>query len=97
MIGIILFWLHYILAGVLLYTILRCSYKYVKTENRNWRTEYIKSEEKAKFPLWLILIFICIFFIPVVNLLTFISFMVIKSGTEVNQRLYYKSFLTKEY
>ena len=101
MFGIFLFWIHYIAAVALLYTILRCSYKYtvVKKEYRNY--EYKKSTERVKFPLWMILLFIVILFIPVVNLIIYIAYM-IKSTSEPlyevnNNRVYYKSFLTKEY
>lgn len=99
MIGIFLFWIHYIIAGVLLYTLLRCSYKYVEIkDNNNWRIKFEKSDEKVKFPLWLILLFIIIFSIPCLNLFVIISYMVMKTNESLDdKRIYYKSFLTKEY
>lgn len=101
MFGIVLFWVHYIIAVVLLYTILRCSYKYtiVKKEYRN--NEYQKSNERVKFPLWIIILFIIVLFIPVFNLIVYVSYMIkatSKPMYDVNKnRVYYKSFLTKEY
>ena len=98
MFGLFLFWVQYIIAGLLLYTLLRCSYKYVEVKDKNnWRTRLEKSNERAKFPLWLILLFIIAFFIPVINLIAIVPYMVIKTGSEVDNRIYYKSFLTKEY
>jgi hypothetical protein len=98
MFGLFLFWIHYIIAGLLLYTLLRCSYKYVEVKDKDsWRTRFEKSNEKAKFPLWLILLFIIAFFIPVINLITIVSYMAIMAGSEIDNRIYYKSFLTKEY
>ena len=101
MFGVFLFWIHYIVAIIILYTILRCSYKYVavKKEYRNY--EYKKSNERVKFPLWIILLFIAILFIPVVNLIIYIAYMIKSTNAPLydinNNRVYYKSFLTKEY
>ena len=96
MFGIVLFWTHYIVAVVLLYTILRCSYKYTIIKK-----EYQKSNERVKFPLWIIILFIIVLFIPILNLIVYVSYMIkatSKPMYDVNKnRVYYKSFLTKEY
>lgn len=98
MFGIFLFWLQYVIAAILLYTILRCSYKYKYVEKAgSWNKIQVKSDEKVKFPLWLIILFIMVLFIPIFNLMIFIPFMIIKTGSDVDERIYYKSFLTKEY
>ena len=87
---IFLFFLHYALAFVFLYHILFCSYAYDKHYGR----ELIKTNEKYKKPLWLILSFIVIFFIPLVNLIVFGFYIRI---CDIDKVCYFKSFLTKEY
>lgn len=96
MFGTILFWAQYIVAIVLLYTILRCSYKYTIVKK-----EYQKSNERVKFPLWIIILLIIVLFIPIFNLIIYVSYMIRATSKplygENKDRVYYKSFLTKEY
>ena len=94
MIGIILFWLHYIVAVILLYTILKGSYVLKKGKRYD---EHIKTDERQKYPLWLILVFIIAVFIPVLNLGFYIAFISVTSHPIDGDGTYYKNFLTKEY
>ena len=94
MIGIILFWLHYIVAVILLYTILKGSYVLKKGKRYN---ERIKTDERQKYPLWLILVFIIAVFIPILNLGFYIAFISVTSHPIDGDGIYYKNFLTKEY
>ena len=94
MIGIILFWLHYIVAVILLYTILKGSY--VLKEGKRYN-ERIKTDERQKYPLWLILVFIFAVFIPILNLGFYIAFIAVTSHPIDGDGTYYKNFLTKEY
>ena len=94
MIGIILFWLHYIVAVILLYTILKGSY--VLKEGKRYN-ERIKTDERQKYPLWLILVFIFAVFIPILNLGFYIAFISVTSHPIDGDGTYYKNFLTKEY
>lgn len=94
MIGIILFWLHYIVAVILLYTILKGSY--VLKEGKRYN-ERIKTDERQKYPLWLILVFIITVFIPILNLGFYIAFISVTSHPIDGDGIYYKNFLTKEY
>ena len=91
MFGIILFWISYIFAAILLYTILRCSYTY-ELVNEGYRNTYKKTDIRKKRPLWLILLLLIILFIPMLNMLVFSVFMIISTGLEYEDRVYYKSF-----
>ena len=91
MFGIFLFWLQYIIAGIALHIILRGTYKVEKVEYSTYRTN-----ERYKRPLWQILIFISVFFVPVLNLIVLLPYIGISSNDCKNE-LYYKSFITKEY
>lgn len=104
MFGIFLFWIHYIIAGILLYLILRCIYikgeddkgkysnykKYTKTDN----------DRRLKHPLWAILLFLFVFIIPMLNILVFIGYLLCMTinidGNELC-RYYCKSIFNKEY
>ena len=93
---IFLFWIHYIIAGILLYTILINSYEYIPYKD-GYITKYKPGNERVKFPLWLIILFSIVFFIPILNIIVFASYMVIRSSDFEEHRVYYKSFLTKKY
>ena len=101
MFGVILFWLDYIVSGILLYHILRCIYV-KKKDNSKYTTAYYKSDddEKLKYPLWQILLFLLTFLIPIVNLFVYIIYLCVKLindwGSEYN-KYYCRSFFTKEY
>ena len=94
MIGVILFWIDYIIAAILLYTILRCSYNYVLGPHN----KYVLSETRKKHPLWFIILFGLVFLIPVINIIVLITYIGgTASATCKGDRIYYKSFLFKEY
>jgi len=92
MIGTILFWIMYIISGLAVYTILRCTYirkelKYQKYEETN---------ERLKQPLWFIILLIIGFLIPVINI-TIPIVMILAYYIDDYREYYYKSFLTKKY
>ena len=103
MFGVILFWVHYIIAAVLLYHNLRCIY--VKSECNNTKYGYklykiTESDKRLKLPLWSIILFFIAFFIPVFNLIVFTAYLcgrlINESGSEYN-KYYCKSIFTKKY
>ena len=103
MFGVILFWLHYLLALILLYHLLKCIYIKGKCEKNTWGyTTYEKTPEdkRLKFPLWVIILLLIAFFVPILNLCVYIAYLVAllahPDGTMCN-KCYCKSFLTKEY
>ena len=102
MFGVILFWIQFIIAGILLYHILRCIYIKGKSTQDGYRKKYEKTEndKKLTYPLWVIIIFLVIFFIPVLNLLTFIGYLCSKLINELGDsynQYYCKSIFTKRY
>ena len=95
MFGIFLFWLQYIIAAIALHIILRGTYKVEKIGDR-YNTIYEKTDKRYKRPLWQILLFISVFFVPILNLIILLPYIGI-SSKELDHELYYKSFITKEY
>lgn len=103
--GILIFWLHYIIAGILLYLILRCMYikeSKPNTNNVSYYKKYIKKDNDArlKHPLWAIILFLFAFVIPVLNLvvlITYLLYMTVDSDGSEHCRYYCKSFFNKEY
>lgn len=103
MFGIFLFWIHYIIAIILLYHILKCIYIKGKEFDSNYyykRYEKTDNDKKFKLPLWIIMVFIIILFIPILNLLAYSAFLGIiltnEHGSEYN-KYYCKSLFTKKY
>lgn len=101
--GIILFYLHYIIAGILLYHILRCIYvKGSVTKGSFYEKNYEKtnSDKRLTHPLWIIILFLIVLCIPILNLVVFILYLVFKlisdSGSKCNP-YYCKSIFTKKY
>lgn len=97
MIGIIFFWISYIVAGILLYTIVFHTYEKTEIETKYGFTKYITTDKdiRHKYPLWLILIGIIVFFVPVLNVFLFTMFMALYPGEDRN--VYFNSFLNKKY
>jgi len=103
MMGILIFWLHYIIAGILLYSILRCIY--IKGDNKSSRYGkiiYTKTDKdvRLKHPLWAIILFLFAFIIPVINLIVFVIYLlqiIVNTDGSEYCKYYWKSFLTKEY
>ena len=95
MIGIILFWIVYIVAALLLYTIIFKTYDKTKVQLK-YNSEYriTDNDVRHKYPLWLILLGVIIYFIPGFNIAIYAGFMCIFSS---ENDVYFKSFLTKEY
>ena len=102
--GILIFWLNYIIAGILLYLILRCIY--VKGENNKEKCSiyriYTKTDKdiRLKHPLWAIILFLFAFTIPIFNLIVFTVYLLqMTVDTDGNDecRYYCKSIFNKEY
>lgn len=99
--GIFIFWLHYIIAFILLWHIFRCIYvkkdKLDKWGNKVY--ERTEDDKRLKHPLWLILVFIMILCIPILNIIGFIPYLVFRAlsynGDERNP-YYIKSIFTKQ-
>ena len=92
MLGTIFFWLMYIIVGLSVYTILRCSYKRIEIKYN----KYEETNERYKHPLWFILLLFILFLIPIVNLtIPIVMFMLY--FIDDSREYYYKSFLTKKY
>ena len=100
--GILIFWLHYIIAGILLYLILKCIYIKGKEEKKWDIVIYYKTndDKRLKHPLWSIILFLFVFIIPVLNIITFIIYLLVMTiNMEGNDkcRYYCKSIFNKEY
>ena len=85
---VFLFLAHYVIAAILLYTILFCSHE-TEYVNREWGAK----KERMKYPLWAVLIGIIIFFVPIVNIVAYIVYI---GATSSNDDIYFDSFLTKK-
>lgn len=100
--GIFLFWLHYIVAAIILYHILRCLYVKGNVDKSRYRWEYTKTnnDERLKHPLWLVLIFFIVFLIPVLNIIILSAYLAFRATCEDGESgnpYYCKSALTKKY
>lgn len=101
--GVLIFWLHYIIAGILLYLILKCIYvKENKPNNLSYYKTYTKTDNdpRLKHPLWAIILFLFAFVVPIFNLVVLITYllnMTINSNGSEYCRYYCKSFFNKEY
>lgn len=97
--GLFLFYLHYIIAGILLYLILRCMY--IKGDVKNCKHYKTDNDKRLKHPLWLIILYLFVFMIPVVNIIIFTAYLVVQTinfdGRPEYCEYYCKSFLNKEY
>ena len=99
--GILIFWLHYIISGILLYLILKCIYikgdclgDYSKIYNKT------NNDKKLKYPLWTIILFLFVFIVPILNIIVFITYLLwMTTDVEGNEfcRYYCKSIFNKEY
>ena len=96
MAGIIFFWVLYIVAGILLYTIIFHTYEKTESTTKYGYTKYIITDNdiRHKYPLWLILIRIIVFFVPLLNVFLFAMFMALYSE---EHNVYFNSFLNKKY
>jgi len=101
--GILLFWLQYIIAVILLYHILKCIY--IKKENKKITYGYTiysisKDDERLKHSLFIIVLFILVLLIPILNIIVFgiylASRLLNENGSEYN-KYYCKSLFTKKY
>ena len=90
--GTILFWIMYIISGLAVYTVLRCTY--IRKELKYHK--YEETDERLKHPLWLIILLIIGFLIPVINI-TIPIVMILAYYMDDYREYYYKSFLTKKY
>ena len=101
--GVFVFIIVYIIAFILLYHALRCIYVKEKYTSNRWGErsyEISESDKRLKHPLWRILLFIIILFIPILNIIVYLIFIlskVLNDCSSDRNRYYLKSFLTKEY
>ena len=99
--GIFIFWLHYIIAFILLWHILHCIYVKKGKSDRWGNKVYERTEDdkRMKHPLWLVLIFIMILCIPILNIVVFVPYLLFRAlgdnGDERNPH-YIKSIFTKQ-
>lgn len=90
--GIFLFWLTYVIAGILLYNILFNIY--VKTlYDKYYNYKITENDKKLKHPLWLVILFCIVFLIPLVNIFVFAGYI---GGKTCDDKYYVKSIFTKE-
>ena len=101
---VFIFIILYIIAIILLYHALRCIYVKEKYTSNRWGErsyEISESDKRLKHPLWRILLFIIILFIPILNIIVYLIFILSKvlndHGYSQYSHYYLKSFLTKEY
>lgn len=92
--GTVIFIFHYVIALLMLYTILFGSCSYDQTLDRWNNAEYKPNNKRYKYPLWVILLLITVLFIPVLNIATYGTWMVIGYCNDI---VWFKSFLTKRY
>ena len=99
--GVILFWVHYVIAFILLWHILRCIYVKKGKSDRWGNKVYERTEDdkRMKHPLWLVLIFIMVLCIPILNIVVFVPYLLFRAlsdnGDEKNP-YYIKSIFTKQ-
>ena len=100
--GVILFYLHYVVAAVLLYHILRCIYVKQPVEYKYSSTTYeiTDHDKRLKYPLWFIIVLGIIFITPIINVFGLGAYLIFKvtntDGSKYN-KYYCKSSLTKKY
>lgn len=99
--GVFIFWLHYVIAFILLWHILRCIYVKKGKADRWGNTIYERTEDdkRLKHPLWLVLIFIMVLCTPFVNIAIFVPYLLFRAlcenGDSRNPH-YIKSIFTKQ-
>ena len=94
--GIFLFYLHYIVAVILLYHILFCVYE--KSRSSRYESYTISDyDKKHKLPLWGITLLIGALFIPIVNLITFGVYLGAVVSEFDDPPCYIKSVFTKKF
>ena len=99
--GVFIFWLHYVIAFILLWHILRCIYVKKGKSDRWGNNVYERTEDdkRMKHPLWLVLVFIMVLFIPILNIAVFVPYLLFRAlcerGDEKNPH-YIKSIFTKQ-
>ena len=103
MFGVILFWIHYIIAGIVLYHDLRCIYVKSQCGTIKYGNKLYKiteNDERLKLPLWGIILLFIAFLIPVFNIIACSAYLcgrlINENGSEYN-KYYCKSIFTKKY
>ena len=100
--GIILFYLQYIIAAILFYHILRCIYVKGSVTKGYIYNNYEKtnSDKRLNHPFWIWLVFLLVLCIPILNLIVFIlylAFRLLNDAGSKHNPYYCKSIFTKEY
>ena len=100
--GVFIFWLHYVIAFILLWHILCCIYVKKGKSDRWGNKVYEKTEDdkRLKHPIWIVALFILILCVPVLNLMVFVAYLIyrafIDNGSDINNPYYIKSLFTKK-
>lgn len=96
--GIIIYFASFILAFILYIHILR--YIYVKKKVGTYKYERTKDDKRLKHPLWAIILFTIMLFVPIGNLFVFIFYLFRRLAgyfSEERNPYYCKSIFTKEF
>lgn len=96
--GILLYFASFIVAIILYYHILRCIY--IKKKVSWEKYEITDEDERLKHPLWYIILFTIILFIPLINLFVFIAYLtkrLVYYDNADRNPYYCKSIFTKEF
>lgn len=99
--GVVIFWVHYVIAFILLWHILCCIYV-KKDKIIKGYTYYKKSEndERLKHPIWVVVLFMLILCIPILNLIVFVAYIMFRAltdrGSDESNPYYIKSLFTKK-
>lgn len=99
--GVFIFWLHYVIAFILLWHILRCIYVKKGKSDKWGNTIYERTEDdkRMKHPLWLVLVFIMVLCTPILNIIVFIPYLLFRALCEngdTRNPHYIKSIFTKQ-
>jgi len=101
--GVVIFWVHYVVAFILLWHILRCIYIKGDKKVDYWdRYKYQKTDndERLKHPIWIVALFMLILCIPILNLIVFVAYIMFRaftdSGSDESNPYYIKSLFTKK-
>ena len=102
MVGIILFWLQYIIAAICLYHIANCIYVKGDKQKGSYRPKYLRTDQdkKLKHPLWLLILFFSVLLVPVLNIFIFIPYLLYRTNCEYGEEYnpyYCKSIFTNKY
>lgn len=100
--GIVLFWMQYIIAAISLYHITRCLYVKGNVDKSIYSPRYYKTDndKRLKHSLWMLIIFFGVLLIPILNVIGLTGYLMFRTlcedGEDKNP-YYCKSAFTKKY